>query len=63
MKKSIFKEHKKYTFKDYFEFTNPTDEIAGEFGYSFSISGLDLPRHTAYDAEIIRRLNEIYITR
>lgn len=34
MKKSIFKENKKYTFSDYFDMNHPTEEIVGEFGYS-----------------------------
>jgi hypothetical protein len=62
MKKSIFQENRKYTFSDYFDMVNPIDEIVGEFGYSFSIEGLDLPRYTDYDPGVIQRLNDIFYT-
>lgn len=60
MKKSIFKEGKKYTFSDYFDMNNPTEEIVGEFGYSFSMEVADLPQSDSYDKEIIKKLKETY---
>jgi len=33
MNTSIFNDNKKYTFNDYFEMNNPTDEILNELGY------------------------------
>ncbi|NEN99508.1 MAG: hypothetical protein F6K50_29705 [Moorea sp. SIO3I7] len=62
MKKSIFKENRKYTFSDYFAMTNPTEEIVGEFGYSFAIEVIDLPKSTNYDLDIIENLNHTYYT-
>ena len=43
MDKSIFKKGKKYTFSDYFNLNNPTEEILAELGYSFSVEVLQLP--------------------
>jgi hypothetical protein len=40
----------------------PTDEIVGEFGYSFSIQVIDLPRYAEYDPAIIQRLDDIFYT-
>lgn len=62
MKKSIFKERKKYTFSDYFEMAYPIEEIVGEFGYSFAVAMLALPKDTEYDPAIIARLNDIFYT-
>ncbi|MCK5522374.1 MAG: hypothetical protein KAI83_04490 [Thiomargarita sp.] len=60
MKKSIFKEGKKYTFSDYFEMNNPTEEIVGEFGYSFSYEVINLPQSTDYNIAEIKKLQETY---
>ncbi len=61
-KKSIFKENKKYTFSDYFDMNNPTDEIVGEFGYSYEIKTIELPKSTDYDKNVIKNLQDIYYT-
>ncbi|NEO16102.1 MULTISPECIES: hypothetical protein [unclassified Moorena] len=42
--------------------TNPTEEIVGEFGYSFAIEVIDLPKSTNYDLDIIENLNHTYYT-
>lgn len=42
-KHKILKPEKKYTFRDYFELTYPSDEILHELGYSLSLESLDLP--------------------
>lgn len=60
MKKSIFKEGKKYTFSDYFEMNNPTEEIVGEFGYSFSYEVISLPQSSDYNMTDIKKLQETY---
>ncbi len=60
MKKSIFQEGKKYTFSDYFEMNNPTEEIVGEFGYSFSYDVINLPQSTDYNMADIKTLQETY---
>ncbi|NJO17108.1 MAG: hypothetical protein HC877_15605 [Thioploca sp.] len=62
MKKSIFQENRKYTFSDYFEMNYPTDEIVGEFGYSYEIKVIDLPKLTDYDKNVINRLQDVYYT-
>ncbi|MCB2261875.1 MAG: hypothetical protein LGR52_02885 [Candidatus Thiosymbion ectosymbiont of Robbea hypermnestra] len=54
MSKLIFKEGKKYTFSDYFDLSNPTEEIAGEFGYSFETKILDLPIATDKDEILVQ---------
>ena len=45
----ILQEGKKYTFSDYFELANPTEDIAEALGYSFETRILQLP--TAANAE------------
>jgi len=49
MTRKIFKEGKKYTFSDYFEMGNPTEEIVAELGYSFSTQALTLAISTEID--------------
>jgi hypothetical protein len=58
MGKLVFKEEKKYTFSDYFDLSNPTEEIANEFGYSFETKILDLPVATDIDKNVIVDLQE-----
>lgn len=43
MGKLIFQEGRKYTFSDYFELSNPTEEVAEALGYSFETRALRLP--------------------
>ena len=54
MNQSIFKKGKKYTFSDYFDLSNPTEEIIKELGYSFSIEVLNLPM-----AEAVGKVKEL----
>lgn len=60
MKKSILKEGRKYTFSDYFELNNPTEEIVGEFGYFFTLEAIDLPTSKEYDREAIKNLKDTF---
>lgn len=60
MKKSIFNEGQKYTFSDYFNMPNATEEIAAALGYGFQTSALNLPKNCHFDSEIIERLNALY---
>jgi len=61
MGKLVFKAGKKYTFSDYFEFNNPTEEIANEFGYSFETKTLELPLAIINNPEEILALqNKFY---
>lgn len=62
MKKSIFKDNKKYTFSDYFEMNYPTNEIVGEFGYSFAFEVIELPKYTDYDKHFVKTLQETFYT-
>ena len=49
MKSTILQAGKRYTFSDYFDFNNPTEEIVTELGYGFSLEALELPRSQAYE--------------
>ena len=60
MKRSIFQENRKYTFSDYFEMNYPTDEIVSEFGYSYEIKVIELPKSTDYEGNIVKNLQDIY---
>ncbi|RKZ79535.1 MAG: hypothetical protein DRR19_24840 [Candidatus Parabeggiatoa sp. nov. 1] len=62
MKKSIFKENKKYTFSDYFDMNHPTEEIVGEFGYSYSLGIIELPESTTCNTDSIKSLKNSYYT-
>ncbi|MCP4700245.1 MAG: hypothetical protein GY862_25845 [Gammaproteobacteria bacterium] len=60
MPKKIFKEGKKYTFSDYFEMGNPTEDIVGALGYSFSTQNLTLPVSNEINMELIDDLRSSY---
>ncbi|MBF0398912.1 MAG: hypothetical protein HQK78_19195 [Desulfobacterales bacterium] len=60
MKKSIFKEGKKYTFRDYFDLPNPTEEIINELGYSYSLGIIELPKSENCDIHSIQNLKDNY---
>ena len=62
MKKPILKEGKKYTFSDYFELNNPTEEIVEELGYSFSYEVLNLPQSKDYNVSDIKKLQDTFYT-
>ncbi|MCK5719621.1 MAG: hypothetical protein KAH84_06685 [Thiomargarita sp.] len=58
MNKLIFKAGKNYTFSDYFDFNNPTEEIANEFGYLFDTKILELPLGKNVEQKEILALQE-----
>lgn len=58
--KSILKEGKKYTFSDYFELSNPTEEIINALGYSFSTQPLELPRKNNINTDLIEQVSTTY---
>ena len=58
--KNIFTEGKKYTFSDYFELGNPTEEIINALGYSFSTQPLDLPRKNNISNDLVEQLSTTY---
>ncbi len=60
MTRSIFKENKKYTFSDYFEFNIPTEEIIVELGYSLLLKEINIPYKTELKSEIVERLQNSY---
>ncbi|MCI5137229.1 MAG: hypothetical protein D3922_02170 [Candidatus Electrothrix sp. AR1] len=60
MKKSIFKEGKKYTFSDYFYLPNPVEDIVAELGYSYSLEVLQLPTSASCNVESVNNLQRTY---
>jgi hypothetical protein len=60
MGKLNFKEGKKYTFSDYFEFNNPPEEIANEFGYEFDTQTIDFSLADEPPVNEIKKLQEIF---
>ena len=58
--KSIFIENQKYTFKDYFEFSHPVEEIVAELGYSYSLGMINLPQCKNINVEAIQLLQSNY---
>ena len=62
MSKSIFKKGKKYTFSDYFDISNPVEEIVAELGYTFSTEILNLPLAKNFDKGNIKLLKDRFYT-
>ncbi len=60
MKKSIFKKDKRYTFSDYFDMNNPTEEIVAELGYSLILKDLNLPKSTNISSDILEEIQTSY---
>lgn len=60
MPRKLFKDGKKYTFSDYFNMGNPTEEIIAEFGYSFSMQALTLPKAKNVDQQLLDNLSESF---
>ncbi|MDM8546453.1 hypothetical protein QUF61_08150 [Candidatus Venteria ishoeyi] len=60
MKKSIFKEGRTYTFKDYFDLSNPFDQIVTEFSYSYALGQIDLPELKTCNTDTINILKNVY---
>jgi hypothetical protein len=60
MARKMFKEGRKYTFSDYFEMGNPTEEIVTEFGYSFLIQSLNLPKDNKVEKKLLEDISNSY---
>ncbi|MCI5143947.1 MAG: hypothetical protein D3923_00125 [Candidatus Electrothrix sp. AR3] len=60
MKKSIFKEGKKYTFSDYFYLPNPIEEIVAGLGYSYFLEVVQLPKSESCNVESVNNLKRTY---
>jgi len=60
MGKLNFKEGKKYTFSDYFDFNNPPEEIANEFGYELHTQTIDFSLATEPPATEIKKLQQVF---
>jgi len=60
MHTAILKEGKKYTFSDYFNMNNPTEEIIETFGYSYALEVINLPKSEAYDKATLASLKAMY---
>ncbi len=58
--KNFFKEGKKYTFSDYFEMGNPTEEIVVALGYAFFTQAVALPRLQTVSQETAERISSTY---
>ncbi len=58
--RSIFKEGKKYTFSDYFELGNPTEEIVAALGYALITKAVALPRSQAVSQKNADRISTTY---
>ena len=58
--RKIFREGKKYTFSDYFDMGNPTDEIVAALGYSLRTQQIALPRHQDITQEALERISATY---
>ncbi len=55
MAKPILKKDRRYTFSDYFELNNPTEEIVADLGYSLKTEILRLPSAPADEAVVEER--------
>nr|VFK28725.1 MAG: hypothetical protein BECKMB1821G_GA0114241_104110 [Candidatus Kentron sp. MB]VFK33289.1 MAG: hypothetical protein BECKMB1821I_GA0114274_104312 [Candidatus Kentron sp. MB]VFK76084.1 MAG: hypothetical protein BECKMB1821H_GA0114242_104112 [Candidatus Kentron sp. MB] len=60
MSAKILKEGKKYTFSDYFEIGNPTEEIVAELGYCYSAEPWDFPREKNFDKGVLGNIVDLY---
>ncbi len=60
MAKTIFKEGKKYTFKDYFEMNHPTEEIVEALGYAFVIRDIQFPQAQVIEPQRLVALRNSY---
>lgn len=56
MKKSIFQPNKRYSFNDYFNFSNPVEEIAAELGYQIQVEEIHFPVLADIDMTVINQL-------
>ncbi len=61
MKTQILKTGKKYTFSDYFELNNPTEDIVAVLKNA-SYQALNLPKSTNYNTQKIKELQDILYT-
>ncbi|WP_420209374.1 hypothetical protein [Candidatus Electronema sp. JC] len=59
MGKLIFQEGRRYTFSDYFELSNPTEEIAEALGYSFATKALQLPTASSVERVHIAAMRQL----
>lgn len=56
MKKSIFQPNKRYSFSDYFNFSNPVEEIVAELGYQIQVEEIHFPVLADIDMTVINQL-------
>jgi hypothetical protein len=60
MAKAIFQEGKKYTFSDYFDMNNPTEEIVEALGYSLAVQDIQLPHAQVVEPQRLVALRDSY---
>lgn len=58
--RKIFKEGKKYTFSDYFELGNPTEEIVAALGYSYVTQSILFPQQPSISQDILDQISATY---
>jgi hypothetical protein len=56
MKKSIFQQNKRYSFSDYFNLSNPVEEIVAELGYQIQVEEIKFPILANIDMTVINQL-------
>ena len=60
MKATIFKKDKRYSFSDYFNMSQPAEEIMAELGYQLLIEEIALPVVKSIDTDVIAHLKKQY---
>ena len=56
MKKSLFQPNKRYSFSDYFNLSNPVEEIVAELGYQIQVEEIKFPILVNIDMTVINQL-------
>ena len=60
MKKSLFQPNKRYSFSDYFNLSNPVEEIVAELGYQIQVEEIHFPVLADVDMTVIDQLISFY---
>lgn len=60
MKKSIFQPNKRYSFSDYFNLSNPVEEIVAELGYQIQVEKINFPVLADIDMTVIHQLIKLH---
>ncbi len=60
MKKSLFQTDKRYSFSDYFNFSQPIEEIVAELGYQIQVQEINFPHVMNIDMSGIEQLMQLH---